>query len=138
VVQAAEPVFRSDQLYPRCIMNAGFDKRLTLVAFLLGVIAIGVCASWLHDEKISIRHRSVRNPPSLSGEGLMVWEITEDHAVFYPLTIAWGMLGLAMVVLSAMTFLKREALLAKLSAYSCMAVLLLALATVGIAMMVGS
>ena len=45
MVQAAEPVFRSDQLYPRCIMNAGFDKRLTLVAFLLGVIAIGVCHS---------------------------------------------------------------------------------------------
>jgi hypothetical protein len=63
--------------------------------------------------------------------------IAADRALFYPLCITWIALGLSMIALATLSFFTFNETWLKLSAYSCLAILLLAFTTVAAALWSG-
>ena len=127
------------------------DKRWVIIAVLVfGVL--GVCAGfhWLSSGEIVIRQgESYSGPASHSGRRAAVPQpasrsdapvagsIAANNLLFYPLCALWIGLGASMVALSALCALSSKALYFILSAFSCLAFLLLAFGTVAAAIWFG-
>jgi hypothetical protein len=56
-------------------------------------------------------------------------QIVAEQALFYPLCITWASLGVAMIGLAGLAFVRRSPLLGKLSAYALACILPLGFAT---------
>lgn len=121
------------------------DKRFLLIAVLIfGVLGAVAGLRWLTSGSIVIREE--RTPISIGGEhsrpvphdnARVAGKISADHALYYPLCVAWIGLGASMVGLAALAFLTGRILLLKLSSYSCLAFLLLGFGTVAVALLSG-
>jgi hypothetical protein len=116
-------------------MNEPVDKRFLLVTLLFGILAGGVCASWLNEGQIAIRYGRAHGQPAPRNPGPPAGLITKDQLLFYPVCTAWGALGLTMVVSSGLAFLHNSHTWAKTGAYCCAILLLLTFLTVAVAIL---
>jgi hypothetical protein len=125
-------------------MTSQPDKRFLIVVLIFGIV--GACAGsyWLSSGSIVIRQGGSRSgvggklpPPRPQSGARVAGNIGANDALYYPLCVLWVGLGVAMVALSALSFLSSNVLYLKLSAYSCLAILLLAGATVAAAIWSG-
>ena len=82
--------------------------------------------------------RSGVRPPAPRPDAPVAGRIASDNLLFYPLCVSWIGLGVAMVALSALCTFGSRVLYFILSAFSCLALLLLAFGTVGAAIWLGS
>ena len=102
------------------------DKRLLMIAVVaFGLVTTAVSVRWLNTGEIVIRRDNE--------QGRVVGRIKSDHALFYPVCAVWGLLGLSMLVLTPLAYFRNDEFLMKLSAYACVALLPLGLATVLVA-----
>jgi hypothetical protein len=112
------------------------DKRIfLLVVLVFGCVAAAVSARWLSTGNITIRHgkaHSAAAQPTTRPAG----QIPGDHILFYPIAIAWGLLGTSMIVLATLAFLRSDTVFARLSAYCLALVLVLGFTTLVTAMLV--
>lgn len=121
------------------------DKRWVILAvFVFGIL--GVCAGfhWLSTGEIVIRQgesysgrRAAAPPPASRPDAPVAGSIASGNLLFYPLCALWIGLGLSMVALSALCAFSSKALYFILSAFSCLALLLLAFGTVAAAIWLG-
>ena len=84
-------------------------------------------AQWLNGGSITIRSGEAQGARPDSGQ--VVGQITAEQALFYPLCIAWGLLGVTMIALAGLAFVRKSPLLGKFSAYACAGLLLLVFTT---------
>lgn len=109
------------------------DKRVLLIAALVfGLAATAASAQWLSSGEIVIRQGTSQGVQPTT-QGPVAGRIQSDHALFYPVCAAWGLLGLAMLVLTPLAYFRNDEFLMKLSAYTCAAILPLGFATVLVA-----
>jgi hypothetical protein len=113
------------------------NKLFLIVVFVFGLEGTAAGAHWLSSGSIAIRQGGARigvgggGPrPVPQGNARVAGRIGANHALYYPLCVAWVGLGVSMVGLAALSFFAPRPLFLKLSAYSCLAVLLLAAGTV--------
>jgi hypothetical protein len=113
------------------------DKLFLIVVFVFGVSGAAAGVNWLSSGSIVIRQGGSRigvggpGPrPVPQPNAPVAGTIGADHALYYPLCVTWVALGVSMIGLAALSFFVPRLLFFKLSAYSCLAVLLLAAATV--------
>ncbi len=111
------------------------DKRIFLIAVLVfGIGATWACAQWLSSGSITIRSGTAQGARQDKGarqdSGQVVGQITADQGLFYPLSIAWGSLGVTMIALAGLAFVRNSPPLFKLCGYACAGLLLLAFATI--------
>jgi hypothetical protein len=118
-------------------MEKQSDKRMLLIAALVfGLVATAVSVRWLNTGEIVIR-RGTRQEVQATTVGPVVGRIKSDHAMFYPVCAAWGLLGVSMLVLTPVAYFRNDEFLMKLSAYTCAAILPLGFATVAVAWLAG-
>ena len=103
------------------------DKRFLIVVLVFGLAASGASAHWLNSGEIAIRSGAAEGAPQHGGR--IVGQIAGDRVLFYPICIAWALLGVTMIALSGLAFVRNETVLMKLSAYACAALLLLVMTT---------
>ena len=109
------------------------DKRLLMIAVLVfGLVATAVSARWLKTGEIIIRQGTTEEVQA-TAQGPAVGQIKADHALFYPVCAAWGLLGVSMLVLGPLAWFRNDEFLMKLSAYACASILPLGFATVLVA-----
>ena len=121
------------------------DKRLLIIVVLVfGIVATAASTRWLSTGAIVIRKGTTRvgvgqSPPRPGPQpnAPAAGRIAADHALYYPLCITWIALGLSMVALPTLWFFTSNERWLKLSAYSCLAILLLAFTTVAVALWSG-
>jgi len=78
-----------------------------------------------------------RGLPPQQSDGPVAGTIGPKSALYYPLCVTWVGLGVSMVILSILSFLTSNELCLRLSAYSCLAFLLLAFGTLGASLWLG-
>src|SRR5262245_37349158 len=94
------------------------DKRVMVIgAVVFGLVATAVSARWLNTGEIVIRRDKHDNQATTQGP--VVRRIKSDHALFYPVCAAWGLLGLSLLVLPPVAFFRNNEFLLKFSAYTC-------------------
>ena len=93
---------------------------------------MAVSVRWLNTGEIVIR-RNTSGGTQATTQGPVVGRITSDHALFYPVCAAWGLLGMAMFVLAPLGYFSQNELLLRLAAYTCVSLLPLGFGTVLVA-----
>jgi hypothetical protein len=125
-------------------MTSQLDKRFLIVVLVFGIA--GACAGfhWLSSGNIAIRQGGARigvggalPRPAPQRSAPVAGSIGVNGVLYYPLCVTWIALGVSMVALSVLAFFSSNDLLLKLSAFSCLAFLLLAFATVAVAIWAG-
>jgi hypothetical protein len=118
-------------------------KGWLIVVLVFGIVATAASFRWLATGSIEIeqtaRAGSGAKPPPTAPQatGRPAGRITRDQLLFYPVCVTWIGLGLSMMTLSCIAFATSHEIFLRLSAYSCLAILLLAFATVGAALWSG-
>jgi hypothetical protein len=102
-------------------------KLFLFVVLVFGLGATWASAQWLNGGSITIRSGEAQGARPDSGQ--VVGQITAEQALFYPLCIAWGLLGVTMIALAGLAFVRKSPLLGKFSAYACAGLLLLVFTT---------
>ena len=110
-------------------MSGPPDKRFLIGVMIFGVVMTAADARWLSRGSIVIREGR--------GNGPVAGTIHGKSVLYYPLCIAWGALGVSMVALSVLAFFSSKEIFLRLSAYSCVALLLMAVVTVAAALWSG-
>jgi hypothetical protein len=121
-------------------------RRLALIAALIfGVLAAGAGGTWLSSGSIVIRggevhSGSARNlhPAASPTDAPVAGVIRNNNLLFYPLCLSWLGLGVTMVALALLSLFTSSLVYPRLSAWSCLALLLLAFGTVGAAIWSGT
>ncbi len=118
-------------------MTSQPDKRFLIVVVIFGVLGASAGYHWLSAGAIVIREGGARIgvggglPPPVPQRGARVaGSIGNNDVLYYPLCATWIGLGVSMVALSVLSFFSSNVLFCKLSAYSCLAFVLLAFGTV--------
>jgi len=125
--------------------NPSAGRLALIVALIFGILGTGAGVNWLSSGSIVIRGgqarsgpaRSLRTPPPSQSDAPVAGAIRSTHLLFYPLCLAWIGLGVSMVGLSTFAFFSSTTLYHRLSAFSCLAFLLLAFGTVAVALWSG-
>jgi len=120
------------------------DKRFLIVVLVFGIVGTAAGVRWLSRGEIVIRRGegrvsvgAGRPPPAPRPAGRAAGRIGGDHVFYHPICVAWVALGVSMVALSALAFFTANITCLKLSAYSCLAVLLPGFATLAAALWSG-
>jgi hypothetical protein len=120
------------------------DKRFLIVVLVFGVVGTLAGVRWLSSGSIVIREGKTQvgvaagaRPPAARGNSPVAGIIQREDLLYYPLCIAWIGLGTSMITLPALWLCCRNEVYARLSAYSCLAILLLGFATVAAALWSG-
>ena len=121
------------------------DKRwLIIVVFVFGILGASAGFHWLSTGNIVIRQgesysgrRAGVPRPAPRQDAPVAGSIGADNVLYYPLCVTWIGLGVSMVALSALSVFSSQVLYLKLSALSCLALLLLAFGTVAAAIWLG-
>lgn len=114
------------------------DWRFLPVVFIFGLAVTVGGVHWLTSGQIEIRAAKSRSRALLpqTEPGAVAGRITSQSWLYYPLCTAWVGLGTAMIVLPLLAFFRGQ-FYARLAAYCCAALLLLAAVTVGAALWSG-
>jgi len=126
-------------------MPSPSDKRFLLIAVLIfGGLGTTAGIRWLTSGSIVIRERETHigigggdSRPVPQSNAPVAGIIGVGHLLYYPLCVAWIGLGASMVGLAALSFLTGRTLFLKLSAFSCLAFLLLGFGTLAAALLSG-
>ena len=115
------------------------DWRFLLFVFVFGLAMTAGGVHWLTSGQIEIRSGASRSRQVMpqSEPGAVAGRITSANLLYYPLCTSWVGLGTAMIVLPLLAFFSRREIFARLAAYCCAALLLLAAVTVGAALWSG-
>jgi hypothetical protein len=108
------------------------DKRFLIAVLIFGIVAASVSATWLKIGKVTPNHR-----PS-PGYSRVADEIPRGHVLYYFVTIAWGLLGNVMIVLSGLAHLSNDERALKACAWCCVAILVLGFLTAAATRLAGS
>ena len=127
-------------------MASQHDKRFLMIAALIfGVLGSAAGINWLTSGSIVIRQRGIRigvgggdARPVPQGNAPVAGTIGPGNVLYYPLCVAWIGLGASMIGLAALSFFTGRTFFLKLSAYSCLAFLLLGFGTVAAALLSGT
>jgi hypothetical protein len=126
-------------------MMSHADKRLfVLVVLVFGIGGAAAGIRWLAAGNIVIRQGASRmgaggaQPrPAPQRNAPVAGSIEADNVLYYPLCGMWVGLGVAMVALAVLSYFGSNEWYLRLSSYSCLAILLLAGATVAAALWSG-
>ena len=125
-------------------MSSQPDKRFLIVVLVFGIVGTAAGVRWLSHGEIVVRRGQTRvgvgqgrPPPAARPAGPAAGRVGGDHLLYYPICVAWIALGASMVALAALSFFTGNVTCLKLSAYSCLAVLLLGFATLAAALWSG-
>ncbi len=116
---------------------------LIVVTLAFGLAGSAAAIRWLSTGEIVIRKGATRvgarAPASTrpQPQGPVAGRIERSDLPFYPLCLSWLGLGLSMMALPVLAFFTSNEMFLRLSAYSCVAVLILGFLTVGTAILWG-
>jgi hypothetical protein len=89
-------------------MTGEADKRFLIVVLVFGIVGTAAGVRWLSHGEIVVRRGQTRvgvgqsrPPPAPRPAAPAAGRIGGDHALFYPICLAWVALGVSMVALSS-------------------------------------
>lgn len=110
-------------------MNTTPDRRFNVPVLLFGILAILMSGSWLYEGEITIRHKTGRQTLSQESQRPVVGQIPGDHALFYPISLAWGLLGIGMTGVAIRAMTSGNPIAQRFPTYSCVGLFVLIAAT---------
>ena len=116
---------------------------LIIAAFVFGIGGASAGFHWLSTGNIVIRQgeysgrRAGVPQPAPRPDAPVAGSIGAGNVLYYPLCVTWIALGVSMVAVSALCVFSAKVLYLKLTAFSCLAILLLAFGTVAAAIWLG-